>query len=135
MRDVIQGREVVAAMHQLAVREAVGSLTEADLDAMREAGQRFRTAIEEGDIDAALRADADLHGVPVTVAGNRCVTSVLEQSGPVLARAIRPRFSSLDARTSAARHDDLIRLCAAGDAGQAASVVFDTWHSLPTPEE
>ena len=31
-----------------------------------------------------------------------------------------------------ARHDELIRLCAAGDADGAAAVAFDTWHSLDT---
>ena len=41
-RAVRDARDVVAAMHELAVREAVGSLTEADLEAMRSASHRFR---------------------------------------------------------------------------------------------
>ncbi|PZF80139.1 GntR family transcriptional regulator [Jiangella anatolica] len=54
---------------------------------------------------------------------------------PVLRRAERLRFSTLGGRASVARHDELIRLCAAGDADAAAAVAFDTWHSLPTTEE
>ncbi len=135
LRDVREARAVVAAMHELAVREAVGELTPADLDAMRQANDRFRTAIEQGDIEAALRADDELHAIPVTVAGNRALTSVLNQFTPVLRRAIRLRFSSLDGRASIARHDDLIRLCATGDAAKAAAVSFDTWHTLPATEE
>lgn len=134
-RDVREAREVVAAMHELAVREAVNALTPAHIDAMREANDRFRAAIEKGDIEAALQADDDLHAVPVTVAGNRALNSVLNQFTPVLRRAIRLRFSSLDARASIARHDDLIRLCAAKDARKAAEIAFDTWHTLPASEE
>lgn len=134
MRAVRNARDVVAAMHELAVREAVASLTEADLEAMREANRRFRLAIEQGDMQAALRADDELHGVPVAVAANQALTAVLEQFTPVLRRAERLRFSSLDGRASVARHDELIRLCAAGDAAGAAAVAFDTFRSLPATE-
>jgi DNA-binding GntR family transcriptional regulator len=135
LRDVRDARDVVAAMHELAVREAVGSLTPADLEAMHEANRRFRDAIEQGDVEAALRADDELHGIPVAVASNRALAAVLDQFTPVVRRAERLRFSSLGGRASLARHDELIRLCAAGDADQAAAVAFDTWHSLPTVEE
>ena len=135
LRDVRDARDVVAAMHELAVREAVGSLTPADLEAMHQANRRFRTAIEQGDVEAAVRADDELHGIPVAVASNRALAAVLDQFTPVLRRAERLRFSSLGGHASLARHDELIRLCAAGDADQAAAVAFDTWHSLPTIEE
>jgi len=134
-RVVRDARDVVAAMHEVAVREAVEGLTEADLEAMREANRRFRRAVEEGDLDAALRADDDLHGVPVAVAGNRALTAVLDQFTPVVRRAERLRFSRKDGIASVKRHDELIRLCAAGDAEGAAAVAFDTFHSLPVTEE
>lgn len=134
MRAVRDARDVVAAMHEVAVREAVQRLTEADLEAMREANSRFRAAIEQGDVDAALRADDELHGIPVAVAANRALAGVLDQFTPLLRRAERLRFSSLDGRASLARHDELIRLCAARDAEGAAAVAFDTFHSLPTTE-
>jgi DNA-binding GntR family transcriptional regulator len=119
IRAVRDARAVVAAMHEVAVREAVASLTAADLEAMRDANRRFREAIEQGDLDAALRADDELHGVPVAVTGNRALIAVLDQYTPVLRRAERLRFSTLNGRASVERHDDLIRLCAAGDAVSA----------------
>jgi DNA-binding GntR family transcriptional regulator len=131
-RAIWEARDVVGAMHELAVREAVPDLTEADLDAMREANRRFGLALAAGDVDAALRADDDFHGVPVTVCRNAALVAVLDQFTPVLRRAERLRFASLDGRASLARHDELIRLCAARDAEAAAAVAFDTWHSLPT---
>jgi DNA-binding GntR family transcriptional regulator len=134
-RAVRDARDVVAAMHELAVREAVGSLTEADLEAMRAANHRFRAAIEQGDLEAALRADDDLHGIPVAVAANQALVRVLDQFTPVVRRAEMLRFSSLEGQASLARHDELIRLCAAADADQAAAVAFDTFHSLATIEE
>ncbi|RIQ10839.1 GntR family transcriptional regulator [Jiangella rhizosphaerae] len=134
-RDIRDARDVVAAMHQLAVREAVGHLTDADIEAMREANARFRAAIEDGDIEAALRADDDLHNVPVAVASNRALTTVLDQFTPVLRRAERLRFSSLDGQASVARHDELIRLCELGDAERAAELAFGTWNTLSAVSE
>ncbi len=133
-RALRDARAVVAAMHEAAVRDAVANLTDADLAAMREANDRFRSAIEEGDVDAALRADDELHGVPVAVAANRALVAVLDQFTPVLRRAERLRFSSIDGKASIAQHDELIRLCAAGDSERAAAVAFDTFASLPTEE-
>lgn len=132
LRTVREARDVVAAMHELAVREAVAGLRRADLQAMRQANRRFRAALRAGDVEAALRADDELHGVPVAVAANRALSAVLDQLTPVLRRAERLRFSTLDGRASVRRHDTLIRLCEAGDADEAAAVAFDTWHSLPT---
>jgi len=135
LRDVRDARDVVAAMHELAVRESVRRLTQADLDAMVEANGRFRSAIEEGDVEAALRADDELHGIPVAVASNRALAAVLDQFTPVLRRAERLRFSARGGSASLARHDELIRLCATGDVEQAAAVAFDIWHTLPTIDE
>ena len=58
VRDVREARDVVAAMHELAVREAVGSLTEADLDAMREANA--------GSARRSSRATSKRRSVPTT---------------------------------------------------------------------
>jgi hypothetical protein len=60
---------------------------------------------------------------------------VLGQFSPVLSRAVRLRFSTLGGRTSVARHDELIRLCEAGDVEGAAAASFATWSTLPTVEE
>lgn len=129
---VRDARGVVAAMHELAVREGVPNLTEGDITLMREANRRFTLAIEWGDVEAALRADDELHAVPVRASGNRALAAVLDQFTPVVRRAERLRFSSVDGRASSARHDDLIDLCRAMDADGAAIVAFDTWHSLPS---
>lgn len=133
-RAVRDARDVVAAMHELAVREAVPALVDADLTAMRDANRRFSAAVESGDVDTALLADDELHGVLVRIAGNRALDTVLEQFTPTVRRAERLRFASLRGRESAAQHDELIRLCAAGDVEGAAAVAYDTWHSLPSDE-
>lgn len=134
LRTVSDARDVVAAMHELAVREAVPRLSAADLDAMRNANRRFAEAFAAGDVDAAVRADDELHDVPVAVAGNRSLATVLEQFTPILRRAERLRFASLDGHASIARHEKLIQLCAASDRDGAAALAFDTWRSLPAAE-
>lgn len=131
-RAVGEARAVVAAMHQLAVREAVPHLTKEHLDAMRAANVRFRAALESGDIEAALVADDELHDIPVTVTSNRALATVLDQFTPVLRRAERLRFSSVAGTASADRHDELIEACAAGDADRAAAVAAGVWSALPT---
>lgn len=131
-RAVREARDVVAAMHQLAVREAVPHLTADHLEAMRQANVRFRAAVEDGDIEAALVADDELHDVPVAVASNRALTTVLDQFSPVLRRAERLRFSSVAGSASADRHDELIAACAAGDVDRAAEIAATVWSALPT---
>jgi DNA-binding GntR family transcriptional regulator len=134
-REIRDARDVVAAMHEVAVREAVPVLAEADLAAMQDANSRFAAALGSGDVESAIRADDQLHGVLVHISGNRALATVLEQFTPTLRRAERMRFGSLRGRASVTQHDELIRLCAAGDVEGAAAVAYDTWHSLPSAEE
>lgn len=130
VQAVREAQSVVATMHQLAVREAVDHLTEADLEAMRAANERFAAALRAGDVEAALAADDDFHAVPVRAAANRAVATVLEQFTPTLRRLERLRFGSLAGRGSVALHQRMLELCATGDAAAAADVSYDTWCTL-----
>ncbi len=129
--SVRNARDVVAAMHALAARSGVPLLTEEQLQAMRDATDRFTAAIEAEDAEAALAADDAFHDVLVVGAQNPAIISVLEQYTPVLRRAETLRFLSIDRFASAERHAQLIDLCAAGDAEGASRLAFHTWHSLP----
>ncbi|GAY13245.1 GntR family transcriptional regulator [Pseudonocardia sp. N23] len=131
-RETAAAQSVVAAMHELAVREAVPLLTALDLDAMRAANTRFAEALRGNDIEAAVAADDDFHEVAVTVSGNAAVRAVLDQFGPVLRRVERLRFGSLAGRGSVAQHDRIVALCAAGDADAAALAARENWHTLAT---
>jgi DNA-binding GntR family transcriptional regulator len=130
IRAVRAAQSVTAAMHELAVREALPHLSAADLDAMRAANARFADALRRDDVDAAIAADDDFHGVPVTVCANPAVRSVLEQFTPLLRRLERLRFSSLSGRESVAQHDQIVALCEAGDAYGAAQATGANWHTL-----
>jgi DNA-binding GntR family transcriptional regulator len=124
-------RDVVAAMHALAVRQMAGRLPEADLERMRRANRRLAEAVASGDLTAAHDADDELHGIPVSALGNHALESVIEHFDPLVRRAERERFGH-DGLTSVERHERLIDLLASGDGEQAAEVAFDIWHSLPT---
>lgn len=123
-------RDVVAAMHELAVREVAGRLTAEDTRRMREENRRFAQAIDAGDVAGAMDADDALHRIPVQTLGNLAVEAVLEQFGPVVRRAERLRFGT-DGHASVGLHDRLIDLIDAGDAEGASAVSFEIWHSLP----
>ena len=130
---VRDARDVIAAMHALAVRQVAGQLGEEQLDSMRDANRRFIAAVDAGDIDGALDADEELHRVPITALGNHALEAVLDHFDPLVRRVERLRFSS-DGRASVDLHNRLIDLLAAGDADGASDVAFETWHSLPAED-
>jgi len=130
VRAVRDAQSVTAAMHVLAVREALPNLSAAELDAMRGANARFADALRRGDVGAAIAADDDFHGVPVAACANHAVRGVLEQYTPVLRRLERLRFSSLSGRGSVAQHDRIIALCEAGDVEGAAAATHANWQTL-----
>jgi DNA-binding GntR family transcriptional regulator len=134
-RAIRNAQAVVAAMHEVAVRAAIPQLTHEDIEGMRAANRAFTRALRRGDAEAALAADDELHGIPVRAAANDSVRTVLDQFTPVLRRMERLRFASLDARRSVSLHEQLIDLCAAGDADAAAAVSTQTWQTLIPPLE
>ncbi|WP_328474999.1 GntR family transcriptional regulator [Actinoplanes sp. NBC_00393] len=121
---------VTAAMHELAVREAVPTLSADEINVMREANARFAAALQADDVDAAIAADDEFHGVTVTAAANPALRAVLEQFTPVLRRLERLRFSSVSGRGSVALHDQIIELCEARDVEGAAAAARANWMSL-----
>jgi DNA-binding GntR family transcriptional regulator len=127
---VRDARDVVAAMHQLAVRQVAGRLSPAQIERMRDANRRFAQALERGDVAAALECDQELHAVPVEAARNAALADVLSHFGPVVQRAERLRFRT-DGEASVERHERLIDLCESGDVEGAASTAFSTWQTLP----
>lgn len=130
---VRDARDVIAAMHALAVREMAGRLSDDELDRMRQANRRFAEAVAMRDVEAALDADEQLHRIPVTALGNHAVEDVLDHFDPLVRRVERLRFSG-DAKASVEMHDRLIELLAAGDSDGASIVAFDIWHSLLAEE-
>ncbi|WP_278236144.1 GntR family transcriptional regulator [Isoptericola sp. AK164] len=131
--SVRDAQAVVAAMHRVAVEQAVPRMTADDLDRMRAANAAFAAAQRSGDPDAAMVADEEFHAVALDVCGNAAVRDVIARYEPVLHRAERLRFASHEGRDSAARHDRLVALCAAGDTAGAAAVAEQTWLSLTVP--
>ncbi|MEW2357530.1 GntR family transcriptional regulator [Spirillospora sp. NPDC029432] len=123
-------KSVTAAMHELAVREALPNLSPAELTAMRDANARFADALRAGDADAAITADDEFHGVLVTAAANAALRDVLAQFTPMLRRLERLRFSSLIGRESVAQHERIIALCEAGDVEAAAAAIRANWETL-----
>ncbi|MFF4761683.1 GntR family transcriptional regulator [Streptomyces sp. NPDC001292] len=130
VRAARAAQSVTAAMHELAVREAMPNLSAAELDAMRDANARFADALRRNDVDAAIDTDDAFHGVAVTACANPAVRTVLEQFTPVLRRVERLRFSSLSGRGSVAQHERIIALCETGDVEGAVAATRTNWQTL-----
>ncbi|MBK6018063.1 GntR family transcriptional regulator [Streptomyces sp. MBT53] len=128
--DVRDAAAVVGALHELVTRVAVPLLRDTDIDVMRAANDRFAAAVRAGDVDAALRADDELHDVPVRVSGNRAAAATVARYTPLIRRLERRRFGEGGSCRSAGLHERLIEACAAGDTDGAVRVTADIWHTL-----
>lgn len=128
--DVIDARQIVRVLHEFAVREAAVRCRPADIAAMRAANDRFAKAIEAGDVEAAVKADDELHDIPVRLAGNAAVAATLDRYTPLLRRLEHARFSSTLAWNSVERHTLLIDALEARDTATAVSVISTIWTDL-----
>ncbi|MEV4785355.1 GntR family transcriptional regulator [Streptomyces tuirus] len=128
--DVRDAAAVVGALHELVTRVAVPRLGAADLTVMRAANERFAAAVSAGDVDAALRADDELHDVLVRVSGNRAAAATVARYTPLIRRLERQRFGEGGSCRSAGLHDRLIEACAAGDVDGAVHVTAEIWRGL-----
>ncbi|SMQ15462.1 DNA-binding transcriptional regulator, GntR family [Streptomyces sp. Ag82_O1-12] len=128
--DVRDAAAVVGALHELVTRVAVPRLGAADLTVMRAANERFAAAVSAGDVDAALRADDDLHDVLVRVSGNRAAAATVARYTPLIRRLERRRFGEGGSCRSSGMHERLIGACAAGDVDAAVLVTAEIWRGL-----
>ena len=130
LRSVKDAQAVTATMHELAMTEAVPAMAAEHIAAMRAANRRFAAALDAGDIDGAIGADDEFHGVAVDLCANGAVRAVLDQYTPLLRRMERVRFASLSGRSSVAQHDAIADLAEAGDADGAAREARLNWLTL-----
>ena len=129
LRQVREAAVVVCAMHEIAAREAVPLLTDADLAAMRAANAAFAAALAAGDLDAALDADDRLHAVLLERSGNAAVAATVERFTPLVRRLERQRFGA-PGHPSVDLHDRLIAACAAADVDAAVTTTTEIWTAL-----
>src|SRR4026209_1543584 len=130
LREVRDALVVVRAMHELAVRLAVRLMTERHLDLMRTANDRFGAAVDAGEVQAGMDADAALHDVPVAVLGNRALAATIERQLPLIRRLEKARFGSLLGRRSIGFHDQLSDACEDRDVDTAAAITTRIWTTL-----
>ena len=121
---------VVRSMHELAAREAVPLLADEDVAALRAANERFTTALAAADVDEAMAADDDLHGVLLARCGNAAVLATVARFTPAIRRLERRRFATDSGRSSVELHDRLIAACAAHDADAAVATTTEIWTAL-----
>ena len=128
--DARDAFSVVAALHSLAAWLGVRRVAESELGTMRKANEDFAAALRAADVDRALAADDRFHGVLVQASANREIARSLERLMPKVRRLERARFGSLAGRRSVEQHDQIVVLCASGQAEAAARAVRENWLSL-----
>ncbi|MEX1078797.1 MAG: GntR family transcriptional regulator [Homoserinimonas sp.] len=130
LASTVSAQQVVAAMHELAARLSVASVTEVQIQQMADANGRFSRALESIDVEAALSADDDFHATFVAASRNKMIAEVLEQMTPVLRRVERMRFGSFSARDSVTQHAEIVRLTRLRNVDGAALACRENWLSL-----
>lgn len=121
---------VAATLHALAAHDAATAITADDISAMRAANQRFRDALDRGDVPAAIEADDAFHHVAIERAGNTVLVNTLGHVMPLLRRAEHLRFDSLISRDSVAQHEDILTALARHDAEAAEAATRANWLTL-----
>lgn len=130
-RDAENTLAVLRSLDRLAVETAVPVMTDQDLERMREANRDFERAVADEDTTAALAADDRFHAVPIAAADNPVLSRVVEQLHPQLHRILYRKFSTLlGGRNTIEHHDQLIDVCATGDARAAAELSGRHWSEL-----
>ncbi|KOG29346.1 GntR family transcriptional regulator [Streptomyces resistomycificus] len=130
-RDVEKTLAVLRSLDQLAIETAVPVMTEQDLERMREANRDFEQAVAANDTTAALSADDRFHAVPIAASDNPVLSRIVEQLHPQIHRILYRKFSTLlGGRNTIDHHDELIAVCAGGDARAAAELSGHHWSEL-----
>ncbi len=123
---------LVAAIHALATRLAVPHVDNQAISELKAINRRFKAALIELDVEAAIAADDEFHGTFVRLSGNREIPRALERLMPRLRRLERLRFGSLPGRRSVKQHKRILTAAASGDAGAAAEAAMENWLALGT---
>ncbi len=121
---------VVAVLHSLATRLAVETLTEQNLDALRQANESLVAALEAGDVTRAVQADDRFHDVFVYASANSELQHALDRLMPKVRRLEYAQFSSIAGHTSALQHQAIIAACEQRLSAQAASLTEQNWLNL-----
>lgn len=122
--------QLVAAIHALAARLATPLIANEHIAALKAANKRFKQALADTDVDAAIAADDGFHGIFVELSGNQEIARTLTRLMPRLRRLERMRFASLPGRRSVKQHKRIVTAAASGDAGAAAEAALENWQSL-----
>ncbi|MBB2940990.1 DNA-binding GntR family transcriptional regulator [Actinoplanes lutulentus] len=129
-KDVEDAAAVVGAMYGLAVLSVAARMTTDQVERMREANARFAAAVADGDVEAALAADDEVHAIPLRAYGNAAATGTVDRYTPLVRRAERLLFTSAQASRSVRLHDELIEALATRDEARAVEVNSIIWGHL-----
>ncbi|HEY8717131.1 GntR family transcriptional regulator [Pengzhenrongella sp.] len=130
-RDVLATLKVLRALDDIAVRDGVPAMTPDHLERLREANENFAKAVRGTDVMQAIVTDDLFHAIIVEAAENPVVARLIEQLHPQIHRILFRKFSSLlGSRETVDHHEQLIALCAAGDADAAAALSAEHWSHL-----
>jgi DNA-binding GntR family transcriptional regulator len=121
---------VVATLHALATRLAVGHLTEQDFVSLRQANDRLVAALEANDVMGAIQADDSFHHALVRASGNNEIQHVLDRLMPKVRRLECAQFGSLAGHTSVLHHQAIIAACEQRLTAMASTLTEQNWLSL-----
>ncbi|WNS75294.1 GntR family transcriptional regulator [Bacillus sp. DTU_2020_1000418_1_SI_GHA_SEK_038] len=121
---------VVAALHGLAARLAVPSITEEDIQLMEESNAQLKKALENKNVLDAVEADDQFHAILLLASGNQEISLALERIMSKVRRLEFSKFSSLDGMKSIEEHNKIISACRSKNTTLAYFLVEENWLSL-----
>lgn len=102
-------------------------LGKTELGWMKTANASLQLALEAGDAQAAIQADADFHAVVVQACGNPVIGEQLDEISAQLRRAEYLHFGTLTGKDSPKQHHEILKALKKGKYGKAARLTRKNW--------
>ena len=124
-RDLEEMAEVRQLLEPPAVREVVGTIPDADYEALRSLAGQIVDAAKEGDLHTYLTVDREFHADILRYTDNsRLVTLATKLRAQTPLKALRPLADAGKLVDSAREHEQLLDLMVSGDADGAYDLMM-----------
>lgn len=123
-KDIVDQFEMRQALEPFVVRRLAGTLTQEQIERLRDNLSEYRERCDRGDLDGLIRADAEFHQLLCQLLGNNEITRAMSQIQDKVHRAIYRVLKQFPTRATEAyqEHHAILDAMIAGDGQRAAEL-------------
>lgn len=121
---------VVAALHGLAAKLALSTLTADHTEQMTTINSKFAEALKAEDKYRAIQLDDQFHRIILEAAQNPEIMLALDRLLPKIRRLELVKFNAFDGQKSIKQHEEIITCISNGNKSQLPILIENNWLSL-----